>query len=469
MLMCAMTTSAQTFKDAPPEPSSRRAGIETGLRGLDDSVVAVASRARAASRFLAKLSDESRNDALTAIAKGIQDASEKIVEANKMDCREAELAVAAGKMPGVMLQRLRVGERGVGEMAARVRDVARLPDPLGRRLAATELDDGLVLYKESCPLGVIGVVFEARPGVIPEVGSLALKSGNAVILKGGAEAAHTNEVLVCIWRECLSKFPSIPEDSIQLLRTRADVMELLTLNRDVDVIIPRGSREFVEHVAQHSRIPVLGHGEGICHVYVDRAANIEMAVKVTLDSKTQNPAVCNAAETLLVHQDVAGKFLPEMFSKLREARVEVRGCPRTIALLGTTDVVPAMEKDWETEYCDLIISVKIVADLEEAISHIERHGSHHTETIITEDRDAAKKFMDEVDSAGVFQNASTRFCDGFRFGLGAEVGISNSKLHARGPMGLEGLTTYKYKLFGDGHTVAEYSQGVRRFKHRSLS
>ena len=437
-------------------------------RGPYDSVAAIASRARSASRFLAKLSNESRNDALTAIAKAIEDARERIVDANETDCRAAEAAVAAGKMSGVLLQRLRVGERGVSEMAARVRDVARLPDPLGRRLAVTELDDGLVLYKESCPLGVIALVFEARPGVIPEVGSLALKSGNAVILKGGAEAAHTNEVLVSLWRECLSKFPSVPEDSIQLLRTRADVMELLTLHRDVDVVIPRGSREFVAYVAQHSHIPVLGHGEGICHVHVDRAADIDKAIKVTLDSKTQNPAVCNAVETLLVHQEVAGEFLPKMFSKLREAGVEVRGCPRTMALLATTEVVPAVEKDWETEYCDLILSVKIVAVLEEAISHIERYGSHHTETIITEDREAAKRFMDEVDSAGVFLNASTRFCDGFRFGLGAEVGISNSKLHARGPMGLEGLTTYKYKLFGDGHTVDEYSKGLRQFKHRSL-
>jgi glutamate-5-semialdehyde dehydrogenase len=367
-----------------------------------------------------------------------------------------------------MFARLRVDERGIAEMAARVRDVARLPDPLGRRLMATELDAGLVLYKESCPLGVVGIVFEARPEVVPQVASLALKSGNAAILKGGSEAARTNEALGSVWRNCLWEFPSIPADSLQLLHTRADVMELLALDHDVDLIVPRGSRELVEFVTRHSRIPVLGHGEGICHVYVDRAADLDKALKVTLDSKVQGPAICNAAETLLVHQDVAGAFLPGVFAMLREAGVEVRGCPRTLALLGKPEVVRATEQDWATEYCDLILSVKIVADAAEAIAHINHYGSRHTESIVTEDRETAQTFMDEVDAAGVFQNASTRFSDGFRYGLGAELGISNSKLHARGPVGLEGLTTYKYKLFGNGHTVAEYSKGLKQFKHKPL-
>ncbi len=441
---------------------------ESATDSSQANVAQIAARARAASRLLAKLTNHQRNEVLAALAKAIEAAGERILEANRRDCREAEPAVAAGTMSAAMFQRLRVGERGIEEMAARVRGVASLPDPLGRRLASTELDDGLVLVKESCPLGVIGFVFEARPDVIPEVGSLTLKSANAVILKGGAEAAHTNEVLIATWRECLSGFPSVPEDSIQLLRTRADVMELLKLDRDVDLIIPRGSRQFVEYVVQHSRIPVLGHGEGIGHVYVDRVANLDKAVKVTFDSKVQNPAPCNAAETLLVHEGIAREFLPRMVSKLREAGVQVRGCPKTLALLGTSEVVPATEKDWTTEYCDLILSVKIVPDLAEAIAHINRYGSHHTETIITEDREAAKQFMDEVDSAGVFQNASTRLCDGFIYGLGAEIGISNGKLHARGPMGLEGLTTYKYKLFGDGHTRADYAKGLKKFKHRPL-
>jgi glutamate-5-semialdehyde dehydrogenase len=431
-------------------------------------VVDAACRARVASRAVAKLSNQSRNELLMAVAKAIEEGSRKIFDANERDCRAAEPAVLAGTMSSTMLARLRINSQGVQEMAARVRDVARLADPLGRRLAATELDDGLVLYKESCPLGVIGIVFESRPDVVPQVAALSLKSGNAVLLKGGAEAAHTNQALVAIWRECLAAFPCAPLDSIHLLQTRADVMELLTLDRDVDLIIPRGSRELVQFVVQHSRIPVLGHGEGICHVYVDRAADIEKALRITLDSKVQYPAACNAAETLLVHQEVAPEFLPKVLSRLRDAGVEVRGCSKTIALLAEQEVVPASEDDWATEYSDLVLSLKIVADTEEAIMHIHRYGSGHTETIVTEDREAATKFLDDVDAAGVYHNASTRFADGFRYGLGAELGISTNKLHARGPVGLEGLTTYKYKLLGDGHIVAEYSSGARIFKHRPL-
>ena len=448
-------------------PSQKLAPAPTGTS--ESGVARVAVRARAASRLLARLSHESRNEVLSAVAKAIEDGRGRILEANERDCRAAEPAVAAGKkMSSAMFARLRVTERGVAEMALRVRDVVRLPDPLGRRLAATELDDHLVLYKESCPLGVVGIIFEARPEVIPQVASLTLKSANAVILKGGSEAAHTNEALVIIWRECLAGFPAVPADSIQLLQTRADVLELLAQTHDVDLIVPRGSRELVEYVMQHSRIPVLGHGEGICHVYVDRAADMEKALAVTLDSKTQYPAVCNAAETLLVHQGIAARFLPRAFAKLREAGVEVRGCAKTIALLAKPEVVPATEQDWATEYGDLILSVKIVGGVDEAIAHINRFGSRHTESIVTEDREAARKFMEEVDAAGVFQNASTRFSDGFRYGFGAELGVSTSKLHARGPVGLDGLTTYKYRLFGNGHTVAEYSQGLRHFKHRPL-
>jgi glutamate-5-semialdehyde dehydrogenase len=260
----------------------------------------------------------------------------------------------------------------------------------------------------------------------------------------------------------------VPLDSISLLQTRTDVMELLALDRDVDLIIPRGSYELVRFIMEHSRIPVLGHSEGICHVYVDRAADVQKAIDITYDAKVQYPAVCNAAETLLVHEAIAGEFLPKAVAKLKQAGVEIRGCARTLALLPGQGIVPATEKDWATEYSDLILSVKVVADLEEAIDHINRYGSHHTDAIVTEDSEAARRFMNEVDSAGVFQNASTRFADGFRYGFGAEVGISTSKLHARGPMGLEGLTTYKYKLVGDGHTVGPYAKGEKHFKHRRL-
>ena len=429
------------------------------------SVAELAKRARASSRHLARLSNESRNEILMAAAKAIEGGAQRILDSNERDYRAAESLMTSGKMSAAMLARLRVTAKGIEEMAARVRDVARLPDPLGRKLARTELDDNLVLSKETCPLGVVGIVFESRPDVVPQVASLALKSGNALILKGGTETAHTNEALVELLRGSIEMLSSETADFVQLLHTRADVMELLTLDHGVDLVIPRGSREFVEFVARNSRVPVLGHGEGICHVYVDSAADVEKAIRITLDSKTQYPAACNAAETLLVHEGVAERFLPRAVVELKAAGVEVRGCAKTVALLDRQDIPAATEADWATEYSDLILSVRVVRDIGEAISHIEQYGSGHTEAIVTEDAGAAQKFLEQVDAAGVFHNASTRFADGFRYGLGAELGISTSKLHARGPVGLEGLTTYKYKLFGDGHIVAEYSLGARRFKH----
>jgi len=450
------------------QPATERTERPEHIDTTATSAELVAHRAREASRAVARLSADTRNAVLMAAAAALETNIERILAANELDCSAAEPAVASGKMSSAMLARLRVTERGVRQMAAQVREVARLEDPLGRRLAVTELDEGLVLYKESCPLGVIGVVFESRPDVIPQLASLALKSGNAVILKGGSEADHSNDALVSIWRESLAKFPEVPLDSISLLHTRTDVLELLKADRDVDLIIPRGSYELVHFIMKNSRIPVLGHGAGICHVYVDRAADKKKAVAITYDAKVQYPAVCNATETLLVHEAIAADFLPEIVRKLKVAKVEIRACTKTLRLLPAENLVPATEEDWATEYSDLILSVKIVRDLDEAIDHINRYGSHHTDAIVTEDSNAARRFMNEVDSAGVFHNASTRFADGFRYGFGAEVGISNGKLHARGPMGLEGLTTYKYKLIGQGHTVAEYSKGEKHFKHRRL-
>jgi glutamate-5-semialdehyde dehydrogenase len=434
----------------------------------EGGVTAIARRSRKASRALARLSLEARNSILDTAAEAIERGVARILEANALDCRAAQPAVDQGNMSSAMFARLRVADRGVAQMATQVREVAKLPDPLGRRLSATELDQGLVLVKESCPLGVVGVIFESRPDVVPQVSALALKSGNAVILKGGAEATHTNEALVELWREALSKFPDVPADAVSLLQSRADVQELLALDHDVDLIIPRGSYELVRFIIKNSRIPVLGHGEGLCHVYVDRAADLAKAIDVAFDAKVQYPAVCNAAETLLVHKEIAAKFLPPMVAKLRQASVEIRGDQKTLALLPGENLKPATEQDWATEYSDLILSVKIVDSLNDAIKHINRYGSRHTDTIVTEDAAAAAGFMNEVDSAGVFQNASTRFADGFRYGFGAEVGISTSKLHARGPMGLDGLTTYKYKLFGQGHTVAPYSKGEKKFTHKPL-
>jgi glutamate-5-semialdehyde dehydrogenase len=425
-------------------------------------------RARKAAHVLATLSGERRNEALLAAANAIEARAEEILAANEKDCAAAQQAVERGELSRAMFARLRTTERGIAEMAARVRDVARLPDPLHRRLSTMELDDDLVLHKETCPLGVVGVVFESRPDVVPQISSLALKSGNAVCLKGGAEAAESNAVLVSIWRDSLTGFPDIPADSVVLIHTREDVAQILTLHDEIDLIVPRGSNEFVRYVTEHSRIPVLGHGEGICHVYVHTDADLQKAIDVAYDSKVQYPAVCNAMETLLVHEEIAPVFLPLMIAEFRKAGVEVRGCPRTIELAKGQEVIPATEEDWKKEYSDLIVSIKVVDGVNEAIEHINRYGSRHTESIVTESHNVASRFMEFVDAANVFQNASTRFSDGFRYGLGAEVGISTGKLHARGPVGLEGLTIYKYKLFGKGQTVASYSKGQRTFKHRSI-
>ena len=425
-------------------------------------------RARKAAHILATLSGERRNEALQAAANAIEVRADEILAANEKDCAAAQQAVERGELTRAMFARLRTSERGITDMAARVRDVARLPDPLHRRLATTELDDDLVLHKETCPLGVVGVVFESRPDVVPQISSLALKSGNAVCLKGGAEAAESNAVLVSIWRDALSSFPDIPPDSVVLIHTREDVAQILTLHDEIDLIVPRGSNEFVRYVTEHSRIPVLGHGEGICHVYVHSDADLQKAIDVSYDSKVQYPAVCNAMETLLVHENIAAAFLPRMIAEFRKAGVEVRGCERTRQFAGDQEVIPATEEDWKKEYSDLIVSIKVVEGVNEAIEHINRYGSRHTESIVTESHDVASRFMEFVDAANVFQNASTRFSDGFRYGLGAEVGISTGKLHARGPVGLEGLTIYKYKLFGKGHTVASYSKGQRTFKHREI-
>ncbi len=442
---------------------------DTSSTRLPTDVASIARSAREASRKLALLSNRTRTDTLLAIAEALEGNAALILAANAKDCSATEKLVSNGEMTQALFSRLRIKESGIREMAARVREVANLPDPIGKHLAVTELDNGLILHKDSCPLGVIAVVFESRPDVLPQVASLALKSGNAVLLKGGAEAANSNETIVAIWKETLRRFPDVPQESIELLQSRSDVMELLRLENEVDLLIPRGSKEFVAFMEKNSRIPVLGHGEGICHVFVDRASDVNKAVSITLDSKVQYPAACNSAETLLVHKEIAAAFLPKIVAELKKAKVEVRGCPRVLALLPDAALLPATEKDWSTEYSDLILSVRIVDSFEQGLEHIHRYGSRHTECIVTEDQKAAERFLQEVDAAGVFHNASTRFADGYRYGLGAEVGISNGKLHARGPMGIEGLTTYKYKLRGSGHIVAEYSSGARHFKHKSLA
>jgi glutamate-5-semialdehyde dehydrogenase len=432
------------------------------------SVRAQARAARGAARKLALLSNDARNAILHNVARRTEKNAARILAANAEDCKAAEKLVRIGKLSAAAFARLHVSEKTIQEMVQRLEEVSRLDDPIGKRLATTELDEGLILYKESCPLGVVAVVFESRPDVVPQVAALAFKSGNAVLLKGGSEAAQTNEVLVELWREALREKSEVPAAAVTLLQTRADVMELLQLRRDVDLIVPRGSREFVEHISANSKVPVLGHGEGICHVYVDRAADLAKAHAIVFDAKTQYPAACNSVETLLVHRDVARKFLPEAVANLSAAGVELRGCERTRTILRGTNIKAARDADWTTEYSDLILSIRVVDSLEGALDHIAEYGSLHTESIVTEDAAAAERFLTEVDAAGVYHNVSTRFADGYRYGLGSEVGISNSKLHARGPMGMEGLTTYKYKLIGNGHIVATYARGERTLRPRSL-
>ena len=425
-------------------------------------------RARRAARELARLSAGQRNQILLAAAALLQAREAEILKANREDCEALEQEVRAGTASVALLKRLKTSSAGVREMARQIRDVARLEDPLGRVLSTTELDDGLTLQKVSCALGVVAVIFESRPDVVPQVGSLAIKTGNGLVLKGGAEAQHTNRVLVSLWHEALAAVSLSLRHAICSLADRADVARILEMDRDIDLVVPRGSTEFVNYVFQHSRIPVLGHGSGICHIYVDSAADLSMAREVIVDAKTQYPAACNSVEKVLIHKDVAGELVPELVSALQSAGVEVRGCPQTAKLLPRSQIIPATEEDWHTEYGDLKITIKVVSDMAQAIEHINHYGSRHTESILTRDARSAEIFMDEVDAASVFHNASTRFADGFRYGLGAELGISNSKLHARGPVGLEGLLTYKYKLHGSGQTVTDYALGKRTFKHRRV-
>jgi glutamate-5-semialdehyde dehydrogenase len=430
-------------------------------------LAAQVQQTRRAARELARLSTAQRNQVLLTAADLLEAHEAEILKANQEDIASLEHGISSGTASAALLKRLRTSAAGVKDMARQVRDVARLEDPVGRVIATTELDSDLTLHKVSCPLGVVAVIFESRPDVVPQVGSLAIKTGNGLVLKGGAEARQTNRVLVSIWHHALATISPSLREAICALEDRAEVMQVLEMEREIDLVVPRGSTEFVNFVFQHSRIPVLGHGSGVCHIYVDSAADLNMAREIILDAKTQYPAACNSVEKVLVHQKVAANFLAELVTTLQSAGVEVRGCLETASLVPRQQIVPATEEDWNTEYGDLKITLKIVRDVDEAIEHINHYGSRHTESILTQDAATAELFMNEVDAASVFHNASTRFADGFRYGLGAELGISNSKLHARGPVGLEGLLTYKYKLHGSGQTVTDYVQGKRTFKHRS--
>jgi glutamate-5-semialdehyde dehydrogenase len=360
--------------------------------------------------------------------------------------------------------RLRLDRAKLAAAIDGVRQVAALEDPLGRRQLHTELDTGLVLERVSVPLGVVGVIFEARPDAVMQIASLAIRSGNAALLKGGREAIGSCRAIVEALQQGLAA-SAVDPACLELLTSRQESLALLRLDGLVDLIIPRGSNEMVRFIQANTRIPVLGHADGVCHLYVDRGADLAQAVGLAVDSKCQYPAACNAIETLLVHQAVAPAFLAAAIPVLEEAGVELRGDAQAQAL-GVRG--RAEDDDWRCEYSDLILSVRVVADEEEALAHIARYGSRHTEAICTEDAEAAARFLASVDSAGVFHNCSTRFADGFRYGFGAEVGISTQTLPPRGPVGLEGLITYRYRLRGEGHTVAEYAAGQRRFRHQPL-
>ena len=435
---------------------------------MADDIIAAAKAARQAALALSQATEKQRNDALEAIAQALDANRDKIFEANGRDLEAADALLAEGKIGAPLVKRLKVDDAKLdGEIIVGVCSVAEQEDPIGKTLAATELGDGLNLYRVTVPIGVIGVVFESRPDALVQIATLCLKSGNAVMLKGGSEAFYTNRALAEVMVAATAGLDGISDGWMHLLEAREEVAAILELHELIDLIIPRGGNELVQHVMNNTKIPVMGHADGICHVYVDKGADIEKAKRIALDAKIQYVSVCNAAETLLVHREIAAGFLPEMVKIYQDASVEVRG-DETVVELGE-GVNAATESDWKTEYLEMIISAKVVDDLEEAITHINQYSSHHTDAIVTEDQDAANRFLQSVDSASVIHNASTRFADGFRYGLGAEVGISTNRLHSRGPVGLEGLVIYKYVVTGDGHIVDDYMGGDgKTFTHRKL-
>ena len=420
-----------------------------------------AGQVKSAALKLAATSTELRNSALKQIASALLKRKNEILDANRQDLVRSEKENIAAPL----LKRLKFDDAKIVDVIDGINSLAGLEDPIGKTLLSTELDDGLELFKVSCPIGVIGIIFESRPDALIQISTLCLKSGNGVLLKGGSEALETNRILADIIAKATEE-AGIPVNWVKLLETRSDVNEMLKMDDYIDLIIPRGSNDFVRYIMNNSNIPVMGHADGICHCYVESDADIDMALKVVLDSKTQYVAVCNALETLLVHSAAAPLFLPALKDIFDEGQVELTGCERTRAII---PVKPATDVDWKTEYLDYKLSVKIVDSIDEAIDHINTYGSGHTDSIITSSAEKAAKFMSLVDSGNVLWNCSTRFSDGYRYGFGAEVGISTGKLHARGPVGLEGLVIYKYKLIGDGHIVADYTNRSKTFKHRKLN
>lgn len=410
----------------------------------------IAKIAKEASLKIADLSTEIKNQALLKIAEKIENSAQEIFDANKQDLKEAEKLVETGEITKSTFNRLKLDENKMRDMIQGIRDIAKLDDPVNKKLLVRELDSDLTLYKVSCPIGVLGIIFEARPDVIAQISSLAIKSANAVILKGGKESINTNKKILSVINSALDSIAGFPKNVVQQVFTRDDVAEMLKCDKYINLIIPRGGNKLVKFIKENTKIPVLGHADGICHIFVDETADIDMAIKVVTDAKTQYPSACNAVETLLIHENFAHKN--DLLGALEQSEIQLVANPES----------------WAHEYGDKILSYKTVKNVDEAIEHINTYGSGHTDSIITKNIKNAENFMNKVDSAGVYFNASTRFADGFRYGFGAEVGISTNKTHARGPVGLEGLTIYKYKLSGKGHIVDDYAKGLKKFHHKDI-
>ncbi len=410
----------------------------------------IAKSAKSASLKIANLTTEMKNAVLTNIAKELENNKELVFEANRQDLVESQKLLDSGELSQAVFNRLKLDENKMRDMIAGIYDVIKLEDPINKCLLARELDNGLNLYKTSCPIGVLGIIFEARPDVIAQISALAIKSSNAVILKGGKEAQKTNIAIFELIQKGIDKTDGFPKSVINQVYSREDVAKMLEMDKYIDLIIPRGGNSLVKFIKENTKIPVLGHADGICHIFVDESAELKMAIDIVIDAKTQYPSACNAVETLLIHKNF--KNTEALLSALKSADIKLVDAPET----------------WAFEYSDKILAYKFVENIEEAISHINTYGSGHTDAIVTDNMQNAELFLNTVDSAGAYHNASTRFADGYRYGFGAEVGISTNKTHARGPVGLEGLTIYKYKLYGSGQIVKDYAEGKKKFTHKNL-
>ena len=429
------------------------------------NVSEIAAKAKEASYVLGALPPEAKDRALNAMACALRVHADEILQANQLDLQAAQEAVEAGKMKTALYERLKLTRDKLETVIRGVEEMVELPDPVGQVLSATELDEGLNLYKISCPIGLIGVIFEARPDVVPQIAALTAKSGNAAVLKGGKEAQYTNDALAKVLQNALATVPGYPSYALNLIHSREESAQMLALDQYFDLIIPRGGNSLLAYVKANTKIPVLGHADGVCHIYVARSADVQMAKQICTDAKTQYPSACNTVETLLIDEAWPEPFKKDLLEHLVKHGVKLFG-GEDIAKLAP---VAGPVEEWHTEYGEKKLSVKQVKNILEAVEHINRYGSHHTDCILTANHDEVQIFMDLVDSAGVYHNASTRFADGYRYGFGAEVGISTGKTHARGPVGLAGLTIYKYKLYGNGQIVADYvGPDAKPFTHRKL-